>query len=1708
MADKPKSASEYLAAARTTSRPRRVAATPVAPPVKNYGDATFTEEKEPQSPLNWLMDIVSRPLYAMTNMTSKAMDAQDSAEKKWDKGDYLGAVGDKAGSLVGMPNAALRGFFSTDESDKSYGSDLIKREGNKRLDKARSDENYIEKYRYDDEARERLEKGQNKALDIGAGVGGFATDVLLDPLTYVPGAAFLSVGKAIGKSTSALKSGAKEAVASRTAAKVVKDAERATERAADEAAESVAAPTPPTAESASAAMARRIEETEGPRPVEDPAAEVATITETLSKYAPEEIDNFMSTPQAAKIKAKLSEFEDKKYTGPKITEADLKPAVAAEAAKVEAKLAAPVPMSKDWIAAVDDLALDLPTQPMVVLGAGKTLPLMQVTQLALNGNRAAEAAMKRFYQDTYIPAHVTASKTGSYVDELGNPVAKRAAPEEVTEAAVVSQVQQDANEAAETMSRWSTDEAYRAELVAERGMDEATLGAELAADAALSAEKAAFASGNTSGVTKTIVAGVETFRKQRAVDKAGLQSVLGKRLVDQLERNSQKPETFDRVMSQLRSILDRSFDFEAIEKLTPTTVRLFESLGMDPTRVPVGMNKPKSVPNTAPVGKNLDEVLEKAKAEPGVDPVTDGQLAAAKSAIHRYLDDIFTAKTNYSEVTNNGVNVSGPAESYGKNLGNRLNETNTNKQANISDSLINTFSAQAKELKLFGRRRSAFMRKNVLASMRLAERALDAKGIPLVLAVGDLQRLPISQSQIVDILDQFDSRLMDAVYFNGGSSVAPTNFLDAAFVAMHSQGNAAEIEKMIRQTTSTHTKKDFTDKNRILSPSKLGNEILYSDDLVAGLVQLFQKASPTLNKVTRDNATAYRSRSMGEAATMTDETLTELEEAFAAGRTADLLRGIDDISTRISKEAHAMGATSVGADLAKVQATNLIPEADRIVAHHAVKGEKIGKAASDEALKSGKTATQTAEHIHRAGVQNGIDETSELIDVNRMARANAPHDSHFLDDQIGSSLDSVRDLGDNIMRELHDTIVKKTTGIVNRSRDLGPLHRAVVEAEGGWRNLTGRVASTLNDLNKKTGLGHDRVLWQEAFRSLQKGIPVQNPRIAPHMKAIENLVNQMFGKADDNSLLGSPFFKNNASVEHINKVFAKFEMADTVRFDVQKAHDAATLNGTDFRVELASQWKDWDVEDPAAFINKAYTALTKINTDMGVAQVWAKIAEETPGAISPVAKEGFSRLGNDSGKSIMAMYLPSHIWVQNDVIDMLHAADNLMQQTLDIGKGGFARFITDVYKPIQDMWKFGMTIPNPTHHVRNGISDASLTLVAEGFPRTNIYRDAMYVLATHNGYSNFDAIRALNGRGAVSELPSNGRVIVKGRHGELTADGLYTALQNRGNLPNFRTLEQLDDDIIETTTGKIAKSWNSFQHTKGARAMGGVAEGRDHYFRIAHAIQIIEKNKDNPAFKSMDELLTFASDRVRKWHPDGSDLTSTEQIFKLIIPFYSWQRKTIPLIVEAMLTQPARVTIFPKASYNLAVAMGIEPESLSDPFPEDQMFPSYMTERMTGPVYQNAAGDYYGVNPGFASNDVLNEFVGENPVRSILGSVSPLIRAPFEIATGSQVGTGAQINDMSDYVDGQLPGVGVTSRLTGNSVTGSIVSGLQGKGLDEQYQIAAGNKDKQESTTMALLNWLGLSGGLQNMSAPNAQNYAEIEKRNRAAAEVAERSGY
>jgi hypothetical protein len=222
-----------------------------------------------------------------------------------------------------------------------------------------------------------------------------------------------------------------------------------------------------------------------------------------------------------------------------------------------------------------------------------------------------------------------------------------------------------------------------------------------------------------------------------------------------------------------------------------------------------------------------------------------------------------------------------------------------------------------------------------------------------------------------------------------------------------------------------------------------------------------------------------------------------------------------------------------------------------------------------------------------------------------------------------------------------------------------------------------------------------------------------------------------------------------------------------------------------------------------------------------------------------------------------------------------------------------------------------------------------------------------------------------------------------------------------------------------------------------------------------------------------------------------------------------------------MVLHPGRVLVYPKASYNLAQANGIDPNSMSDPFPEDQLFPGYMTSQVFGPQWQDEQGDYHRINPGFPSVDVLDDFVpdptnaqgGSDVVRELLtgpiNMLSPMIKGPIEAVGGTNLGTGGEVHSLAEYFDSQIPGINKVSSITGASPVGTVTNnlppisgaGLVGSllgnepGIDWRRAVEKGNRDPGFSIE-AFINYLtGVSSS--DMSTPSAQNMAEIELRNR-----------
>lgn len=675
------------------------------------------------------------------------------------------------------------------------------------------------------------------------------------------------------------------------------------------------------------------------------------------------------------------------------------------------------------------------------------------------------------------------------------------------------------------------------------------------------------------------------------------------------------------------------------------------------------------------------------------------------------------------------------------------------------------------------------------------------------------------------------------------------------------------------------------------------------------------------------------------------------------------------------------------------------------------------------------------------------------------------------------------------------------------------------------RTLMSQQDAGLRKLAKKFGgavEGTDTTQLQAAMRALQQrgAVPKGNAAVAEVHGELRKYMSKLWDLNGKEPVLGNAFFRNNPlGIDYLNRIFTSYKVlgdktpADGIFLDVAKAEKEITdlkalgmVRGRDGKMVDAfedrggylgvvfDQWRDWDIDDPLDFLRRLNNATLQMGTDVGVAQSFVRMAKDA-GLTSATPKAGYARIvaeGESKYAELIHHFGGQNLYYDKEILRMMARLDAVVRESKSVGGegSGFSKFITEVFDPLLNAWKYAITLPRPGHHIRNAVGDGSMTFVALGIRYyAKAGNDAFRVMSLRNEYDGVDIVRALNTLG-INELPKGGSIISSGKYGDITSKGIIDAAMRGGFLPPARIVEDIYDE-----PGKLKNLLDkgTVRGGKVENAVSNISEYRDHYFRLQHFIQFIHQAQRSGKYKNVDEMLAAASNDVLKWHPDVSLLSNFEtKYMRRIIPFYSWLRGAVPAIAEAIVLNPARVNAFNKASYNIAVASGVNPESLYDPFPEDQMFPSFLTEQVEGPQFK-IGDDYFRVNPGLAPWDVMN-MLGPDPVRGIMGSTNPLVRVPAEMLAGGAWGTGARINDQSDYLDGSIPGVNYLSNWTGTSVTGSIASLLQGRGFDPQYQHAAGNKDGMDSAVSALNFVTGL--GLQNYSKPNYINYAEIEKRN------------
>lgn len=542
------------------------------------------------------------------------------------------------------------------------------------------------------------------------------------------------------------------------------------------------------------------------------------------------------------------------------------------------------------------------------------------------------------------------------------------------------------------------------------------------------------------------------------------------------------------------------------------------------------------------------------------------------------------------------------------------------------------------------------------------------------------------------------------------------------------------------------------------------------------------------------------------------------------------------------------------------------------------------------------------------------------------------------------------------------------------------------------------------------------------------------------------------------------------------------------------------------------QWRTWKIDNPRQFLLASQTALYETAAKVSyIDNMFEYVKSINLGVDNAVdaKKLGFVKVVSD-GDSYFGPVLPNNMYVAPEIAEILQAVDIAFRSSRTL-KGPMGDFTNKYLDKLLNTWKYAVTVIRPGHHIRNEIGGQSLRFAALGIDKFLLAeRKAYALLALRKNYTDVDMWAGLRANG--DDAIKAGETLYSGSKFKIDADDAFRRMEE--NLFDVgRIVEDLfDEELTRSRFAQgvdIAANVATLMTAKRGGTIEKIALGAsefiEHKARAAHFIQAVMQMADGKSIvrgigrvakpKNIEELYQFAIESALKYHPNAASISAFEtKIPRRLFPFYSWIKPATVALVEASIMNPGRtLTVIPKASFNLAIAMGIDPHSMYYPFPEDQMFPSFLTEEMIGPQFE-IDNRYVSVNPGFAVLDIYNQFLA-NPVEGVLQATNPFARVPIEIMAGARLGSRAPIRDLSDYIDSSIPGVNYISNISGRSVTG---------GFEPQRQVETGSKTLFDQGLSAF-NWLsGL--GVRNYSRSSYINFAEIEARNAAATETESQS--
>ena len=313
---------------------------------------------------------------------------------------------------------------------------------------------------------------------------------------------------------------------------------------------------------------------------------------------------------------------------------------------------------------------------------------------------------------------------------------------------------------------------------------------------------------------------------------------------------------------------------------------------------------------------------------------------------------------------------------------------------------------------------------------------------------------------------------------------------------------------------------------------------------------------------------------------------------------------------------------------------------------------------------------------------------------------------------------------------------------------------------------------------------------------------------------------------------------------------------------------------------------------------------------------------------------------------------------------VFNAVNTYTKEQMESMKSGMMK----LFDTFQNHWKLLNTVVNPGFHLQNSISNAFQSFLAVGADAFN---------------------------------PAK----IKRAHTVITTRDPKQFLTLNGKKYSYKQLSDViqEYNVIDNTFFKeeISSGMYNFLPYKLGAKVGSSIEGTQ---RTTLFFSLVDQGK------SFEE----AAEGVNQFLFDYGDLTEFEKgTMRRILPFYTFMRKNIPLMLEQMfIEQPNTFNTLNKGITNI--------EKMNEDYIDENYRNPYRQDYIQLPfgIGENEYGDVqYGISNQLPYTQLDRVF----DLQKLAGQASPFIKAPIELLTGTNIYTGMPTNNVVDYLVQQFP---------------------------------------------------------------------------------------